>query len=350
MIPDSHPPPLAHPARATVLLACLRPHLLLPAYLSAATGFIYFAGPEIPKGNAAGLRPGAVILGWSLVLAAVNAVNLLSDQDTDRLNGKNLFWMDILTGRSLALTAGLLSVVGLCVVAWAKPAALIPVGATLALGLAYSLRPLQLSRRWGWDALANVIGYGVLAPWIGGLAGTPAVTEQGAWPHGLNGAAVLHLAPIVFAAFLLTTILDHDGDHQTGKISWSVRFTRRSAGLTAVLVLIGSGILARWGGVATGTTLVIPASGPAGWFLKPGSSPLIVAGLAALAVWMPRGRRKLLVAAIFASVLAAGGPALLLFPRLAMPLGCWLFGSYLLLLLAGKISGSVDRAGSPAPR
>ena len=156
--------------------------------------------------------------------------------DTDRLHAKNLFWMDHLPDRSLALTAGLLAAAGLAAAGWGHPCFLVPVGSTLLLGWAYCLRPLRLSRRWGWDALANVLGYGVLAPWLGALLVVPVQGANG-WivaGRGFPTAAVLHLAPLVLAGFLLA------GHHHAlaEEVLYSVGFTHTWAVFPLVIAAL----------------------------------------------------------------------------------------------------------------
>ena len=120
-----------------------------------------------------------------------------------------------------------------------------------------------------------------------------------------------------------------------GKHTWAVRFSNGKTILLAVGILVAAGLGALFGFPARE---FFPGSGPGGPFfgmLRPGNSHLMIAVLAALAF---PDRRKVFVAAIFATVLAAGGPALLTLPRLGLPLACWLAASYLLLLAAGKIA------------
>lgn len=346
----SQPKPLSVVTRVTILAACLRPHLLLPATLAAATGFVLRPGFDRTPERLSGPGPAALLIGWSLVLGAVHVVNLAADRDTDRLNRKNLFWMDRLAVRHLAWTAVLLAMAGLGAAAWSGPAHLLPVGATLLLGLAYSLRPLQLSRRWGWDALANVAGYALLAPWIGSAAGSPPADPVRFGLGEVPAAAVLYLAPLVFAAFLLTTVLDASGDERVGKITWSVRFSPRATGVLAAVVLAVSWLASRWcTEVGAGRVLEL-SNGKAALVAAAAPAILGAAALAALAAWAPRGRRRFLVAAVFTTVLAAGGPALIAFPRLGFPLAGWLAGSYLLLFGATRVSNRARRSAPAAAR
>ena len=343
MIPTPPSQSLSPFARGILLLACLRPHLLLPAYLAAATGLVSRLRPGAEWSGTTEIRSATAFLGWSLVLASIHVVNLLADRDTDRLNEKNLFWMEDLPGRSLALTAGLLATVGLAIAGWGHPVFLVPVGSTLLLGWAYCLRPLLWSRRWGWDALANVLGYGVLAPWLGALLVVPA-EEANRWnilDGGFPTAAILHLVPLVFAGFLLTTLLDREGDRLTGKRTWAVRFSPNGTRALATGILVATGLGALFGFPDPGGSFnggIGGLGGPASWCIRPGSSHLMAAVLAGMAGLGTARRRRILIGAIFLAVLAAGGPALLALPRLGLPLAGWLAASYLLLRAAGKIT------------
>lgn len=310
---------------------------MLPAYLAAATGFVSVMKLSENEGLQAGIQSAAAFLGWSLVLAAVHIVNLLADRDTDQLNAKNLFWMDHIQERTLALTAGLLATAGLLTAGWGHLRFLLPVGGTLLLGWAYCLRPLIWSRRWGWDALANVLGYGVLAPWLGALLYLPedGVEEGIVLNPQFPTVAVFHLVPLVFAGFLLTTLLDREGDRLAGKRTWAVRFQPGNTNILAMGVLIMAGLGIFLGFPEWSFDFRQGMSSPFNWVVGPGYSHLLAAALAGLAGVHEAARRKILIAAIFGTVLAAGGPALLTFPGLSLPLAGWMAVSYVLLLVAG---------------
>jgi 1,4-dihydroxy-2-naphthoate octaprenyltransferase len=107
-----------------------------------------------------------------------------------------------------------------------------------ALGLAYSLSPLRLSRRPVLDMMANALGYGCIAF----LLAQPTATWN---PVLLSQLLTGGLA--VSAVFLHTTLLDLTGDAQAGKRSTGIwlgpQQTRRLA-LTCAIAAAVTGAFA----------------------------------------------------------------------------------------------------------
>lgn len=303
-------------SRLLVLTACLRPHLLLPALLAAATAYSWRgADPLRPDASAV-----TALAGWCCVLLGVNALNLAADRRTDRLNAKNTFWMGILHESALQRLGWAFVGIGLAgggIAAGAgRPVAIGITAATALLGWAYSLPPLRLSHRWGWDAAANVAGYAGIAPLLGAVL---AAEPPGA-ASDLFAPAAGYLAPVVLAAFLVTTVLDRRGDRAAGKRTCGVRFPVRAVLIAALVALAGGGVWLFAGSSA-------PFAAAAG-----GGHALIVVLLIATAA---RPHRPLLIAAVYGLSLLAGVPALAVRPVLAVPLAGWLLAS--LLVTAGAV-------------
>jgi 4-hydroxybenzoate polyprenyltransferase len=260
---NSNPQPPKKLRKELVLAACGRPNLLLPAWLSAATGAA-LSGGSLPS-----VVPLVVITaGFSLALGASHAANLIADRHSDKINDKNTFWMGQIPATIVARHAAGWAIMGLMLSAWAHWYFLFPVVATLVLGFSYSLPPARLSARWGWDLLANVLGYGVIAPWWGAMLShwEPSVSAP---VLDIPWMALAFLVPLVGLVFFWTTILDVKGDRSSGKNTLAVRLN------------------------FSGTS-----------------------------------HRKLLIMGIFTGTLAAGIPGLLAFPLLGIWIVFWFILSY----------------------
>ena len=205
----------------------LRPLVLVPAWSFFLLGHGLIAGEGFPT-----LR----FLLLSLVLAAVHLVNQVVDAESDRLNGKGFFLQrGIFRARTYVLVASLLLGAALAT-AWGLGVAPVGLSAAAALGLSYSLPPLRWSARPGCDLVANAIGYGGLATWIGAGEISAAV------PWGARLGACMFA---VGAVFLHTTLLDLEGDRRTGKQSSGVVLgVQRTRIVAAVLALAGCGAAA----------------------------------------------------------------------------------------------------------
>ncbi|MFH1843145.1 MAG: UbiA family prenyltransferase [bacterium] len=271
-------------------------------------------------------------LSWSSALAAVHLVNLVTDRESDAHNGKNLFWHQRLSARCLGWLAGSATLLSLGLGVTQGLPLTLAVVVTLVLGAAYSLPPLRLAGRWGWDLAANCLGYGVLAPWVG-----LAMVTRG-WPRITDLApTITWLVPLVGTAFLWTTVLDRQGDRATGKISWSVR----------------------WGEMATLRAAVVSSSlclvAVSGWFLKTSRATPTAAAVESVLPWgaaagllllaalflavVSSGRRQLVIGATVLAVVAAGAPALVRWPGVGLGLLVWCVLAYGCLYLARVRSG-----------
>lgn len=269
-------------------LAAVRGHLLLPAWLAALTGaaFEVGAGPGT-LADLSGSWTG--IAGWSLVLLAVNLVNLLPDRESDYFNAKNQIGPAILGVQTLAAGAAVLAISGLILTTWQVPRLLLPIILSLGLGVAYSQPPVRLTGRCGWDLAAHLAGYGILAPWIGAIleAGPSSGPPWSVAPTvGVPWQAAAFLMPVVGATFLWTALLDIRGDRMAGKQTTAVILARRFNWLEP-------------------------------WSLQPHN-------------------RKLLICLVFLGVVLAGIPGFLLWPHLIVPLIIWLGLGYSVQMLASR--------------
>ena len=326
----------SHLLRILLWYVALRPHLLLPAWACALTGGAWAAATL--DWQESDLRPEFWLLAglaWSAALAAIHLLNLAADQDNDRANLKNRFWHGRILRWHLYKTATF--VAGGAVVLAGSLGRVIGVGVliTLILGISYSLPPIQLSRRWGWDMLANGLGYGLIAPWYGAC-----LFVGSSSPIPFPWPVIVVLFPLVAAAFLWTTIIDLPGDKLTGKISFSVRWgERRSCLVASLLTWIGCGLA--WGfflsSTVTGWNPVAVATGGPDSMINEtwlGSITLLAAVGTVLCIKKPRP--AVLIGVVVLAVAVAALPALVRWPE-------WLFVGFLWLLITYTAQGILKK-------
>ena len=205
-------------------LFVVRPLILVPAWSFYTLGAHAHRVPRAFEHSAV-IQSGFWCL--SALLAAAYVLNQIFDIDSDRLNGKGLF----LTRRVFRPRTMLL----IALVCFAGASLLyhntrliqhVPLIVALLLSLIYSLPPLRLCARPGWDLAANAIGYGGLAYVIGGGAVSNDVMPLilGAVPWVL----------LVAGTFLHTTILDVEGDAAAGKHTTTVIIGERRSALLSL--------------------------------------------------------------------------------------------------------------------
>lgn len=195
---------------------------------------------------------GAVVMG-PLVWLAVLAVNDAYDLPSDRLNPRKAK-SPLLDGRitlraatRLAFAAGV-AAVGLSLLV----GIVFALGVLLAvlLGYAYSVPPVRLKTRAGFDVAVNALALGAFGPLAGWAAITPDLSDF-PWLMGLQGT----LAAV--GLYLPTTLADLEADRAAGYHTIAVRFGAR----TTYLIGYGAWIAAAALSVilaATGT--IIPRS------------------------------------------------------------------------------------------
>ena len=133
------------------------------------------------------------------------------------------------SGRSLALAAAACLAVALALATAVSPAFLAVVAALVALSLAYSVPPVQLSRRAGLDLAANAVGIGGLCTMAGWVVAAGITLPPPAW------LATSSLGTGTY--FVLTTLLDIGPDEAAGKTTVGVRLGwRRACWLGAGLI------------------------------------------------------------------------------------------------------------------
>lgn len=209
----------------------LRPVILIPVWsfflLGAAAGLerspVTAPGWSIPQGLAC----------LSAIMISAYLLNQVFDLDSDRRNRKCFYLpLGLFAVRTVVLMAVSFFLIASYLYRFTESAQRLPLVFALVLAFTYSLPPLRLVARPFADLFANAAGYGALAYLIGYGAYAP-----------LTAQAFSRAVPWVFlvgATFLYTTILDVEGDKNTGKNTTTVVIgVSRSAGLACYLACAG---------------------------------------------------------------------------------------------------------------
>ncbi|MEV6846347.1 UbiA prenyltransferase family protein [Actinoplanes sp. NPDC051411] len=204
---------------AALLVAVSRPWFWPVSWVPAYLGTVLAGHALLPARADAGRAVVALLILGPLVWGAVLAQNDLHDLPSDRANPRKAT-APLVSG---AVSAGRLRtwyrVIALAAVGAAPfvgPLFVVGVVGVLLLGTAYSVPPLRLKTRPGWDVAVNALVVGVVSP-VAGWSITRAPWEF-PWQFGLIG--------VLFAAALYvpTTVTDLAADSVAGDTTFAVRF------------------------------------------------------------------------------------------------------------------------------
>jgi 4-hydroxybenzoate polyprenyltransferase len=214
----------------------LRPVILVPGWVFLVMGYHSGrawggepASPWYPTGR---LLLSLVV--FTAIMGAIYILNQICDREADRLNRKLYL---ISEGRislaAAALELGLLNGAAV-LLAWAffPPAYAALAVVSVISGIAYSVRPVRLKARAGWDIVANGVGFGGIAFVMGWLTGAP-----------LHPVAVLRTLPYVLAVGAIhtnATVLDLEGDRAAGDNTIAVRLGLRPTLWLGTVLACGS--------------------------------------------------------------------------------------------------------------
>ncbi|MFC7532003.1 UbiA prenyltransferase family protein [Actinoplanes sp. GCM10030250] len=209
---------------AAVLVAVSRPWFWPVSWVPAYLGTVLAGHAWLPEPGDVGRALVALLVLGPLVWAAVLAQNDLHDLPSDRANPRKgtaplvtgavsevrlrrWYWLAAAASVGFALYVGPLFVLG--------------VAGVLLLGWAYSVPPLRLKTRPGWDVAVNAFVVGVLSPAAGWSITRP--PWEFPWQFGLIG--------VLFAAALYvpTTVTDLAADRGAGDTTFAVRYGQRVA-------------------------------------------------------------------------------------------------------------------------
>jgi 4-hydroxybenzoate polyprenyltransferase len=209
---------------AALLVAVSRPWFWPVSWVPAYLGLViaersWFPAPaDVPRALVALLVLGPLI--WGAVLAQ----NDLHDLPSDRVNPRKAT-APLVTGKvsttRLRQWYWLLALASVGAAAYVGPLFVLGVAGVLVLGWAYSVPPLRLKTRPGWDVAVNALVVGVVSPAAGWAITRP--PWEFPWEFGLIG--------LLFAAALYvpTTVTDLAADAGAGDTTFAVRFGARFA-------------------------------------------------------------------------------------------------------------------------
>ncbi|MEV6927814.1 UbiA prenyltransferase family protein [Dactylosporangium sp. NPDC051485] len=195
----------------------------------------------VPRAVVALLALGPLI--WGAVLAQNDLHDLPSDRANPRKADAPLVTGAVSATRLRRWYRGIsLAAVGAAV--FVGPLFVLGVLGVLALGWAYSVPPLRLKTRPGWDVTVNAVVVGVVSPAAGWAITRP--PWEFPWPFGLIG--------LLFAAALYvpTTVTDLAADRGAGDTTLAVRFGPRFAhrlGVALWAAALAFSMLCAWRGV-----------------------------------------------------------------------------------------------------
>jgi 4-hydroxybenzoate polyprenyltransferase len=204
---------------AVLLVAVSRPWFWPVSWIPAYVGTVLASHAWLPARDDAARAAVALLILGPLIWGAVLAQNDLHDLPSDRDNPRKA---------TAPLVAGTVSATRLR--SWYRLAALASVGAALLvgplfvlgvagvllLGWAYSVPPLRLKTRPGWDVAVNAFVVGVLSP----VAGWSITRAPWQFPWQLAVIGVLFAA----ALYVPTTVTDVTADAGAGDTTFAVRF------------------------------------------------------------------------------------------------------------------------------
>lgn len=240
-------------ARVRDIIAVGRPAFWVVSIVPYYTGILLATHRLIPPVEEwLRLIVGAVVMG-PLVWLAVLAVNDAYDLPSDRLNPRKAK-SPLLDGRitlraakRLAFAAAV-AAVGLSL----NVGIVFALGVLLAvvLGYAYSVPPVRLKTRAGFDVAVNALALGAFGPLAGWAAINPDLSDF-PWLMGLQGT----LAAI--GLYLPTTLADLEADRAAGYHTIAVRFGARTTYLIGYAAWIAAAALSV---ILAATNTVIPRS------------------------------------------------------------------------------------------
>lgn len=204
---------------AVLLVAVSRPWFWPVSWVPAYLGTVLAGHAWLPaRADTARALVALLILGpliWGAVLAQNDLHDLPSDRDNPRKATAPLV-MGALSAARLRIwyRATALAAVGAAL--FVGPLFVLGVLGVLLLGWAYSVPPLRLKTRPGWDIAVNALVVGVVSP-VAGWSITRAPWDF-PWQFGLIG--------VLFAAALYvpTTVTDLAADAGAGDTTFAVRF------------------------------------------------------------------------------------------------------------------------------
>ncbi|MCK4546283.1 MAG: UbiA family prenyltransferase [Candidatus Eisenbacteria sp.] len=197
----------------------LRPVILIPGWVFMLLGYYsgrFWTGDPAPRWYPGGTLLLSLVIGTA-VMGAMYVLNQICDRETDRLNRKLYLISEGRVPVGAAVAELIVLNAAALFLAWRffAPAYGVLVTASIVGGVAYSVRPVRLKGRAGWDIAANAAGFGGVAYVLGWITGSPC--------HPVALLGVLPYMMAVGAIHTNATVLDIEGDKAGGDATIAVR-------------------------------------------------------------------------------------------------------------------------------
>jgi lycopene elongase/hydratase (dihydrobisanhydrobacterioruberin-forming) len=209
---------------AAVLVAVSRPWFWPVSWVPAYLGTVLAGHAWLPTRADAPRAAVALLVLGPLIWGAVLAQNDLHDLRSDRNNprkGTAPLVTGAVSATRLRVWYRVIALAAVGTALFVGPLFVLGVAGVLLLGWAYSVPPLRLKARPGWDVTVNALVVGVVSPAAGWSITRP--PWEFPWQFGLIG--------LLFAAALYvpTTVTDLAADSGAGDTTFAVRFGPRFA-------------------------------------------------------------------------------------------------------------------------
>lgn len=208
-----------------------RPMLLLPVWSIYLITYHFIK----PLANF-DLRAFIVLAAISLIMVGCHFVNQIYDFQTDLINKKNGFLQKGYISKSTMMTGYLaVTALGLAISIFQDFRFFVFAILMVISGYLYSAPPLRLKDRPIWGLLANGIGYGFILP-------LTAPINSDSNPLSLI-SLMMYFFMTVSSVYLLTIIIDRDGDRVAGKNTLAIRLSERNLIALGSLLSIASSVI-----------------------------------------------------------------------------------------------------------
>lgn len=237
---------------AAVLVAVSRPWFWPVSWIPAYAGTVLAGREWLPARADLPRAAVALLVLGPLIWGAILAQNDLHDLPSDRVNprkGTSPLVTGAVSAARLRAWYRAIAVAALVAAVFVGPLFVLGVVGVLLLGWAYSVPPLRLKTRPGWDVAVNALVVGVVSPAAGWSITRP--PWEFPWQFGLIGFL------FTAALYVPTTVTDLAADTSAGYTTFAVRFGRRFA-YRLGLVLWAAALLISL--VCAGLDVVVPAA------------------------------------------------------------------------------------------
>ena len=207
-----------------VLVAVSRPWFWPVSWVPAYLGTVLAGHAWLPDRADAPRALVALLVLGPLIWGAVLAQNDLYDLPSDRVNprkGTAPLVTGAVSASRLRVWYRVIAAAALVAAVFVGPLFVPGVLGVLLLGWAYSVPPLRLKTRPGWDVAVNALVVGVVSPAAGWAITRP--PWEFPWQFGLIGFL------FTAALYVPTTVTDLAADTSAGYTTFAVRFGRRFA-------------------------------------------------------------------------------------------------------------------------